>query len=66
MYSPTDLVNDTPEIMREKLERLHDQIGDCRIILTDIEAGTPNQAVTDFYRIAAELWETSPDQLVPA
>ncbi len=64
MYSPGELLHDSPAVKRRKLSRLHDQIGACRIILTDIDRDTPAAVVNEFYRIAGEIWRQEPAELV--
>ena len=65
MFSPVDLERRTPQQVRAQLERLRDQIGECRIILADIDAGTPDERVRGFLRLAAELWGVPAEELVP-
>lgn len=65
MYSPVELVNNSLDDIRCGLERLHAEIGKCRIILADIDAGTPPERVVDFFRLASEIWGIPVADLVP-
>lgn len=65
MYSPVDLARKSVEDIRADLARLYDSIGRCKIIVADIEAGTPNQRIRDFYRLVSNIWNIPPEALVP-
>lgn len=65
MYSPVALANDCEATMRAELQRLHDALGRCKIIVGDIEADTPPERLLAFYRIAADVWGLPIEALVP-
>ena len=65
MYSPVALAHDSEATVRAELQRLHDAVGRCRIIVADIEAGTPQERLLAFFRIAADVWGTPVNALVP-
>jgi hypothetical protein len=65
MYSPVALARDSEATVRAELQRLHDAVGRCKIIVADIEAGTPRERLLDFYRIASDVWGLPIGALVP-
>jgi len=64
MYSPVDLENKSLEEIRDDLQRVHDTLTPCEIIMTDIEDTCPDQRVVDFYEIAADIWSMPLEDLV--
>ncbi len=64
IYSIVDLKNKTIEEIRYELHRIRDTLTPCEIIIGDIDAGTPDEMVMDFYRLAAEVWEVEIEELV--
>ncbi len=65
IYSIVDLKNKTRDEIRHELQRIHDILIPCEIIIGDIDAGTPDEMVMDFYRLAAEVWAVEIEELVP-
>lgn len=65
MYSPLALVRDDTATLRHSLRRLHDTLGRCRIIVADIEAGTPPERLMDLFQAAAQIWNLPLDALLP-
>ena len=65
MYSPVALAHDPEATVRAELQRLHDAIGRCKIIVADIDAGTPRERLLAVYRIASEIWGLPIETLAP-
>ena len=57
MYTPTDLANKPLDTIRADLLRIRRELSPCDIVMADIEAGTPDERVLDFARIAEECLE---------
>jgi len=57
MYTPTDLANKRLDAIRADLVRIRRELSPCDIVMADIEAGTPDERVLDFARIAEECLE---------
>ena len=53
------------DTIRDDLERIHDLLSPCEIIITDIEANCPDKRVADFYSLCGEIWRMEPRELVP-
>ena len=66
MYSPVDLAAKPLSAIGLDLERIHDALGPCHLIVADIEAGTPPERILSFFRLAGEIWRASPDALAPS
>ncbi|MCP4642244.1 MAG: hypothetical protein GY851_17500 [bacterium] len=54
MYTPTDLANKPLDAIREDLARIRRELSPCDIVAADIEAGTPDERVMAFARMAEE------------
>jgi len=65
MYSPISLESQTLEQIAADLQNVHDALGHCEIIVTDIEDTCPDERVLDFYKISGEIWDMDPRDLVP-
>lgn len=61
MYKPTDLVNNSLAALRRDLEHIRRTLSPCDIVMADIDAGTPDDRVLDFARLAAETLVIAPD-----
>lgn len=66
MVSPVDMAAKPLVELHADLRRIRDELGACRLIVADIEAGTPHERITQFFALAAEVWGISPEELVPA
>lgn len=55
MYTPMDLLNKSPETLRSDLTRIFQELGPCDIVMADIEAGTPDERVQEFWAMAQEI-----------
>ena len=58
MYTPMDLVNKSPEALRDDLVRIGREIAPCDIVLADIDHETPDERVRLFAQLCAEVSET--------
>ncbi len=65
ILNPEDVLHEDGRSMRRMLERVRDALGSCRITLGSMDTGTPARLVEEFFRAAAEVWETSLEDLVP-
>jgi len=65
MYSPVELERKTLDEITTDLQRVHDALTPCEIILTDIEDTCPDERVVDFYNIAGKIWDMEPQELGP-
>ncbi len=65
MVSPVELKEKSLDEIRSDLERIHDLLSPCEIIITDIEADCPDERVVDFYSLCGEIWQMEPRELVP-
>ena len=54
MYTPMDLVNKTIDALRKDLEQIRQHLSPCDIVMADIDAGTPDERVLAFARLAEE------------
>ncbi len=54
MYTPTDLVNKPTEELRKDLALIRRDLSPCDIVMADIDAGTPDERVVEFARLAEE------------
>lgn len=61
MYKPTDLANKPLEDIWEDLVRIRRQLSPCDIVMADIDAGTPDERVAAFARLAEESLAIAPD-----
>lgn len=57
MYTPMDLVNKTADDLRKDLENIREQLSPCDIVMADVDAGTPDERVLEFARLAEETLE---------
>lgn len=65
MYSPVELESKSVEEIRDDLQRIHDTLTPCEIILTDVEDTCPDQRVIDYYEMVADIWGVSLADLAP-
>jgi len=65
MYSPVELERKSLGEIRDDLQRIHDVLTPCEIIITDIEDTCPDQRVVDFYEMAADIWGVAVRELAP-
>ncbi len=65
MYPPVGLKDNTSEKIRNDLKRVHDELSPCEIVIGAIQADTPDERVMEFYELAAEIWQTKPEELAP-
>ena len=65
IFNPDDVLNKKPEELRASLEKLHDEIGRCHIILGSMAEGTPSEVVVEFYRTVSQIWNVPLEQLRP-
>ena len=54
MYTPTDLANKSADDLRTDLEHIQQRLSPCDIVMADIDAGTPDERVIEFARLAKE------------
>ena len=55
MYTPMDLWNNSSEQLRSDLMRIYNELAPCDVVMADIEAGTPDERVREFWGMAAEI-----------
>ncbi len=65
IYSAVDLKNKTKTNIGHDLQKIHDALTPCEIIIGDIDTGTPDEMVMDFYQLAANVWDVEIEELVP-
>jgi hypothetical protein len=65
ILNPEDVLHLDAPGLRAMLARVHDILGSCRITLGSMDTGTPPRLIEDFFRIAAEVWGTTVEALVP-
>ncbi|MBI3986909.1 MAG: hypothetical protein HY343_08325 [Lentisphaerae bacterium] len=65
MVTPFELAGKPLETLRRDLVRVREELGACRIVLADIEAGTPPERLVAFFRLASEVWQTPVEALLP-
>lgn len=54
MYTPTDLANKSADELRTDLARIYEELGPCDVVMADIDAGTPDERVLEFAKLAEE------------
>jgi len=54
MYTPTDLLNNTPEQLRADIIRIATELAPCDIVMADIDCETPDERVRLFAGLAGE------------
>jgi Uroporphyrinogen decarboxylase (URO-D) len=57
MYTPMDLANKSLKEIRRDLEGIALNYGPCDLVAADIEAGTPDQRVSEFLQMCEQLSE---------
>jgi hypothetical protein len=65
ILNPEEVIGRSRQEVRELLARLHESLGDCRIILGSLDSRTPAEDVISFFREASELWRVPVEELVP-
>jgi hypothetical protein len=65
IYSPVALIEKSMGEIRRDLERIHDELAPCDILIGDIDAETPDERIMDFYRAAAKIWGLEFEALWP-
>ncbi len=65
ILNPEDIIDTGPAHVRATLQRLHDELGECRIILGSLDGRTPSSEVASFFDTAATVWGVPVESLVP-
>jgi len=52
MYTPMDLANKSPEMLRADMQRIHEELGPCDVVMADIDADTPDERVELFAELS--------------
>lgn len=55
MYTPMDLCNKSLEQLRADLVRIYEELAPCDVVMADIEAGTPDARVQEFWEMAQQI-----------
>ena len=65
ILNPEDVIGKTREQVRAVLQRLHDTLGSCRIILGSLDGRTRSEEVASFFDAASSVWDVPVESLVP-
>jgi uroporphyrinogen-III decarboxylase len=65
ILNPDDILEKDQPALEKTLQKLHDIIGRCRIILGSLDGLTPSQAVSDLFDTASGVWGIPAETLVP-
>jgi hypothetical protein len=65
ILNPEDVIGRKRPEIEQILQRLHDEIGKCRIIVGSLDGFSPPQAVRDLFQTASEIWKIPAQELVP-
>lgn len=57
MYTPMDVANKTSAELRTDLDRIAREYGPCDMVFADIDAGTPDERVTELVKLCEEISE---------
>jgi hypothetical protein len=55
MYKPTDLVNNSPEMIEADIEKIATEYAPCDIVVGDIEADTPDVRIMEFLKLCDRI-----------
>jgi hypothetical protein len=65
ILNPEEVIGRSREEVRGLLCRLHDVLGECRLILGSLDSRTRPEEVSSFFREAADIWGLALEELVP-
>jgi hypothetical protein len=60
MYTPMDLLDKQPDVLRRDLERIARELGPCDVVMADIDYETPDERVLLFAQLAGETASQRP------
>jgi hypothetical protein len=55
MYTPMDLCSKSTEQLRADLTRIYDELAPCDVVMADIEAGTSDVRVLEFWEMSQQI-----------